>query len=82
MICNTYRDLSSQRGDLFTAVLYDSDAPKLRAKGLYYVKPEQLRQIDDFLNQASPILQGNWSALSLGSMAHWTGAAMSAGSEQ
>ena len=71
----------AQRSDLFVAVLHETDAPKLRAKGLYYLKPEELRQIDGFLNQAGPILQGDWSPLSLGSMAHWMGAAMTGGSE-
>ena len=67
--------------DLFVAVLHETDAPKLRAKGLYYLKPEELRQIDGFLDQAGPILQGDWSPLSLGGMAHWMGAAMTGGSE-
>ncbi len=71
----------TQRSDLFAAVLYESDAPKLRAKGLFYLKPEELRRIDGFLDQAGPILQGDWSALNLGGMAHWMGAAMSGGPE-
>ncbi len=71
----------AQRSDLFVAVLHETDGARLRAKGLYYLKPEELQQIDGFLNQAGPILQGDWSPLSLGSMAHWTGAAMAGGSE-
>ena len=70
----------AERSDLFGAVLHEADAPKLRSKGLYYLKPEELRQIDGFLNQAAPILQGNWSSLNLGGMAQWMGAAMSGGS--
>jgi hopanoid biosynthesis associated RND transporter like protein HpnN len=69
-----------KRSDLFAAVLHEADAPKLRAKGLYYLKPAELRQIDGFLDQASSILQGHWSSLSLGGMAQWMGSAMSAGS--
>ncbi len=70
----------AQRPDLFGAVLHETDAPKLRGKGLYYLKPEELQQIDGFLNQAAPILEGNWSQLNLGGMAQWMGAAMAGGS--
>ena len=70
----------AERKDLFGAVLFEADAPKLRAKGLYYLKPAELQQIEGFLNQASPILQGNWSQLNLGGMAQWMGTAMSNGS--
>ena len=69
------------RSDLFAAVLHETDAPKLRSKGLYYLKPEELGQIDGFLNQAGPILQGDWSSLNLGGMAQWMGAAMSGGAD-
>ena len=51
----------ARRSDLFGAVLHDTDAPKLRSKGLYYLKPEQLAEIDGFLNQAGPVLRGDWS---------------------
>lgn len=71
----------AQRTDLFGSVLHVTDAPKLRSKGLYYLNPDELQQIDGFLNQAAPILQGNWSQLNLGGMAQWMGAAMSGGSE-
>ena len=69
-----------RRGDLFGSVMHETDAPKLRDKGLYYLKPEDLRQINGFLDQAAPILQGNWSQLNLGGMAQWMGAAMAGGS--
>jgi hopanoid biosynthesis associated RND transporter like protein HpnN len=72
----------SERPDLFGAVLHQADAPRLRSKGLYYLKHEELQQIDGFLDQAGPILQGNWSPLNLGGMAQWMGAAMSDGSPQ
>ncbi len=82
----TIDDLShglAKRNDLFGAVLSlrEADTPKLRSKGLYYLKPEELQQIDGFLNQAEPILQGNWSQLNLGGMAQWMGTAMSGGSD-
>ena len=67
--------------DLFGAVLHKTDAPKLRNKGLYYLKPEELRQIDGFLDEAGPMLRGDWSQLNLGGMARWMGAAMAGGSD-
>ena len=40
----------AQRADLFSAVLHETDAPKLRSKGLYYLDARSdLRQIDGFL---------------------------------
>ncbi len=77
------------RKDLFAAVLHQTDAPKLRSKGLYYLEMESpdpkgldLAKIDALLNKAEPILKGDWSALSLGSMTRWMGAAMNGGSEE
>ena len=65
----------AQRTDLFAAVMHETDAPKLRSKGLYYLKPEELQQIDSSSDQAAPILKGDWSPLNLGGMAQWMGAA-------
>jgi uncharacterized protein len=67
----------TERTDLFTSVLHEADAPQLRAKGLYYLKPTELQQIESFLDRAGPILQGNWSQLNIGGMTQWMGAAMS-----
>ena len=75
------------RKNLFGAVLYRTDAPKLRAKGLYYLAttspdPQEmdLAKIDAMLDQAAPILHGDWSALDLGGMARLMGAAAGSGS--
>ena len=46
----------ARQSNLFSAVLHDIDAPKLRQKGVYYLKTEDLLRIDGFLNQAGPIL--------------------------
>ncbi len=70
----------AQQSNLFTAVLHDIDAPKLRQKGLYYLKTQDLLRIDGFLHQAGVILDGDWSQLNLGSMGHWIEAALAAGS--
>ncbi|MCD4727638.1 MAG: MMPL family transporter, partial [Pirellulales bacterium] len=59
----------ARRSDLFAAVMHKVDAPKLRAKGLYYLKPEELQRIDQLLEQATPILQGDLSQSNLAGMA-------------
>ena len=81
------RELAARK-DLFGAVLHQTDAPKLRSKGLYYLEMESpdpkeldLAKIDALLNKAGPLLQGDWSALSLGNMTHWMGSAINGGSE-
>ena len=81
------RELAARK-DLFAAVLHQTDAPKLRSKGLYYLEMESrdpreldLAKIDVLLNKAGPILQGDWSALSLGNMTHWMGSAINGGSQ-
>ncbi len=81
------RELAARK-DLFGAVLHQTDAPKLRSKGLYYLEMESrdpreldLAKIDVLLNKAGPILQGDWSALSLGNMTHWMGSAINGGSQ-
>ncbi|MEN6458686.1 MAG: MMPL family transporter [Thermoguttaceae bacterium] len=72
----------ARRPDLFGDVLHEKDAPRLRAKGLYFLSPQQLGQIDAQLTQAGGILGGDWSSLNLGSMASWLNAAMTDRSEQ
>ncbi len=62
----------ARRSDLFAAVMHKVDAPKLRAKGLYYLKPEELQRIDQLLEQAAPILQGDLSQSNLAGMAGWS----------
>ncbi len=76
------------RKDLFGAVLHQTDAPKLRSKGLYYLDIESpdareldLTKIDALLDKAAPLLQGKWSALSLGNMTRWMGSAIGGGAE-
>jgi hopanoid biosynthesis associated RND transporter like protein HpnN len=71
----------AQQSQLFAAVMHELDAPKLRQKGLYYLKTEDLLKIDGFLDQAGPMLQGDWSQLNLGSMGRWMNAAMTSGSD-
>jgi hopanoid biosynthesis associated RND transporter like protein HpnN len=71
----------SQQSHLFAAVLHELDSPKLRQKGLYFLKTEDLQKIDGALSQAAPILQGDWAQLNLGTLRRWMGVAMADGSE-
>jgi uncharacterized protein len=83
------RELNGRKDqNLFGAVLHQTDAPRLRAKGLYYLDrrsadPNQLdlEKIDGLLDQAAPILQGDWSPLALGAMVQQMGRAMGNGSD-
>ena len=53
----------------FHAVMHKVDFSKLRAKGLHYLKPGELAEIEGFLAQLDPILRGDWSQLNLVNMA-------------
>ncbi len=53
---------------LFHAVLHEVDLGKVRAKGLYYLSPEELRGVERSLDEVGPIVDGNWAALSAGTM--------------
>jgi hopanoid biosynthesis associated RND transporter like protein HpnN len=54
---------------LFHAVLHEVDLGKIRSKGLHYLSPEELAGIDQFLNELSPILNGDWSSLNVSLLA-------------
>jgi hopanoid biosynthesis associated RND transporter like protein HpnN len=56
---------------LFRSVFHKVDLARLRAKGLYYLDLPRLQQIEGFLNQAQPVLEGNWSALNVGGQLAW-----------
>ncbi len=65
------QELSTQltrEQSLFHAVLHEVDLSKIRAKGLHYVSPVELSQLEQFLAQALPIVRGDWSGLRLGPM--------------
>src|SRR5205085_20989 len=53
---------------LFHAVLHEVDLRKIRSKGLHYLSPEELLHIDQFLNETTPIIAGDWSRLGLGKL--------------
>lgn len=54
---------------LFHAVLHEVDLSKIRAKGLYYLEPDELLGIERFLDKVEPIVHGQWARLKLGTMA-------------
>jgi hopanoid biosynthesis associated RND transporter like protein HpnN len=54
--------------NLFHAVLHEVDLSKIRAKGLHYVAPDELAQMELFLAQALPVVRGDWGGLRLGPM--------------
>ncbi|MEN6493130.1 MAG: MMPL family transporter [Thermoguttaceae bacterium] len=62
--------------NLFEAVLHEVDLSKIRAKGLYYLEPAELQQINGFLDKVTPILQGDWAQLSLANLPRQMMAAM------
>ncbi|MEX2112580.1 MAG: MMPL family transporter [Pirellulales bacterium] len=62
-------DALARDASLFHAVLHEVDLGKIRSKGLHYLSAEELVGIERFLDEVGPILAGNWSPLSVGSMA-------------
>jgi uncharacterized protein len=54
---------------LWNTVLHKIELEKLRCKGLYYLKAEELAGIEQFLDRYAPVISGNWSQMSLRSMA-------------
>jgi len=56
----------TQRDDLFRDVLHEVDLTSLRSKGLYYLEPQQLADVERFLDSVQPVLDGDWSRLGIG----------------
>jgi hopanoid biosynthesis associated RND transporter like protein HpnN len=54
---------------LWNTVLHKIDLTKIRSKGLYYLKPEELAGIEQFLDKFAPLIGGNWAQMNLGNMA-------------
>jgi uncharacterized protein len=55
-------------GTLFRSVLHEVDLSKIRAKGLHYLAPADLAEIDRFIERSQPILDGGWAQLRVTSM--------------
>lgn len=61
--------LLAREDRLFHAVFHGVDLRKVRAKGLHYLSVADLAAIERFLDEAQPIVTGNWARLNLGQMA-------------
>ena len=55
-------------GDLFRSVLHEVDLSKIRAKGLHYLSPADLAELDRFIERTEPILAGGWTHLKVTSI--------------
>ena len=55
-------------GSLFRSVLHEVDLSKIRAKGLHYLSPADLAEIDRFIERSQPILDGGWAQLRVATM--------------
>jgi len=53
---------------LFRSVLHEVDLSKIRSKGLHYLSPADLADIDRFIERTQPILDGGWAQLKVGTM--------------
>ncbi|HUY36603.1 MAG TPA: MMPL family transporter [Pirellulales bacterium] len=62
-------NMLAREDTLFHAVLHGVDLGKIRSKGLHYLSMEELTGIEQFLDEVSPIVEGNWSRLNLGRIA-------------
>ncbi|NBW86556.1 MAG: hypothetical protein EBR23_06945, partial [Planctomycetia bacterium] len=65
------RDLSSdveRQDSLFRSVLHEVDLSKIRAKGLHYLSPTDLVEIDRFIERVQPVLAGGWAQLRVSTM--------------
>jgi hopanoid biosynthesis associated RND transporter like protein HpnN len=71
--------IAEDRGKNYSAVLAGIDLAKIRSKGLYYLKPDDLTAIEGFLDQMSPVLRGDWKQLSPTSMGSWMSASLQQG---
>ncbi len=58
----------AQEDQLFRAVLHEVDLSRIREKGLHYLEPVDLLEIERFLDQVKPILAGDWARLTVGNM--------------
>ncbi len=66
----------AEEDKLFHAILNKIDFAKVRSKGLYYLEPKDLAAIGSLVEQAEPVLHGDWSQLDLGHELAAMGSAM------
>ena len=61
----------NREAKFFRSVFHRVDPSRLQSKGLYYLDRKALEQIEGFLGQAQPVLDGNWAALNVGGQLGW-----------
>jgi hopanoid biosynthesis associated RND transporter like protein HpnN len=69
----------ARKGDRFRSVLHEVDLSRIRAKGLHYLSPADLAEIDRFIERTRPILADGWAQLRVGTMVGGMAAQMVAG---
>lgn len=62
---NALAERIAQNTQLFHSVLWRIDSSRLRAKGLYYLSPEELEHLEKFLDRLEPVVQGRWDWLNM-----------------
>ncbi|MGB8854143.1 MAG: MMPL family transporter [Pirellulales bacterium] len=70
---------AARNGELFGSVLHEVDLSRIRAKGLHYLSPADLAEIDRFIEGTRPILEGGWAQLKVGTMVGGLAAQMVSG---
>ena len=70
----------AREGGLFRSVLHEVDLSRIRSKGLHYLSPADLADIDRFIERTEPILAGGWAQLKVGTMVAGMAGQMVAGS--
>ncbi|MBU6222872.1 MAG: MMPL family transporter [Planctomycetes bacterium] len=71
MVIRALEEVSAEvarNGELFRSVLHEVDLSRIRAKGLHYLSPADLAEIDRFIERTRPILEGGWAQLSVTTM--------------
>ena len=58
----------AREDSLFRSVLHEVDLSAIRSKGLHYLSPADLAEIDRFIERTQPILEGGWAQLKVGTM--------------
>ena len=82
-VVEVLRELSGEvarHGDLFHSVLHEVDLSTIRGKGLHYLSPADLAELDRFIERTQPIVTGGWSQLRVGAMVGGLAGQMVAGS--
>jgi hopanoid biosynthesis associated RND transporter like protein HpnN len=57
-----------QQRTQFRSIMQKVDLSALRPKGLHYLSADELAQVEAFLNEFQPVLDGDWNRLSLASV--------------